>query len=84
MYSKQNVFETDITLPGRSEASLAAATPWRLQLRALLRSSAGKLSIHMPAFSKDITLFTPLRIYFLHVSATAGRSLASVTERFIK
>jgi len=45
MYSKQNVFETDITLPGRSEVSLAAATPWRLQLHALLRSAAGKLSV---------------------------------------
>jgi hypothetical protein len=33
---KQNVFETYITLPGRSEVSLAAATPWRLHLRAVL------------------------------------------------
>jgi hypothetical protein len=60
MHYKQNVFETDITLSGRSEANLAAVTPWRLQLRALLRSSAGNLSIHMPAFNKDSALFYTL------------------------
>ena len=27
MYSKQNVFEAGVTLPGRSEVSVAAATP---------------------------------------------------------
>jgi len=45
MYSKQNVFETHVTLPGRSEVSLKAASPYRLQLRAVLGSSAGKLSV---------------------------------------
>ena len=30
-----NVFETGTTLPGRSEVSLAATTPWRLQLCAV-------------------------------------------------
>jgi hypothetical protein len=39
-----NVFETGITLPGRSEVSQAATTPCRLQLRAVLESSASKLS----------------------------------------
>jgi hypothetical protein len=84
MYSKQNVFETDITLPGRSEVSLAAATPCRLQLHAMLRSSAGKLSLPRPACIKDIALFTALRINFLRVIATAGCSVASVTERLVK
>jgi hypothetical protein len=36
MYSKQNIFEADITLPGRSEVSLAVAMPCRLQLHAVL------------------------------------------------
>jgi hypothetical protein len=27
-----NVFETDVTLPDSSDVSLAATTPWRLQL----------------------------------------------------
>jgi hypothetical protein len=42
--NKGNVFERGITLPGRTDGSLAAATPCRLQLRTVLGRSANKFS----------------------------------------
>jgi len=42
--STVNVFETGITLPGRSEGSRAVATPCRLQLCAVLWRAASRLS----------------------------------------
>jgi len=61
-----DVFEKVITLPGRSEVSLAATTPCRLQLCAVLRSLASKLSGHslrhirsrpLPATSFPVVLY---------------------------
>lgn len=48
IYSKQDNFflEQIITLPGRSEESLAAVTPYRLHLCPILHSQATKLSGH--------------------------------------
>ena len=42
--NRVNVFDTGITLPGRSDLSLAAATLCRLQLCTVLGSLAGKKS----------------------------------------
>ena len=44
--NRANVFETRITLPGRSVASLAATTPCRLQLCTVSGSSASKQAGH--------------------------------------
>ena len=46
MYSRINVFEIDITLPGRSELSLAATTPYRLQLCTVFGAAASKYCGH--------------------------------------
>jgi hypothetical protein len=45
MYHQQNVFETGITLPGRSDVSLEAATSCWQQLCAVLGNLTGKLSV---------------------------------------
>jgi hypothetical protein len=42
--NRVNVFKIAVALPGRSELSLAAATPCRLQLCAVSGSSAGNLA----------------------------------------
>jgi len=45
-WSRANVFEKDITLPGRSEVSLAATKQCRLQLCTVLWTSASKAFGH--------------------------------------
>ena len=47
-----NIFERDITLPDPSEASLAATTPYRLQLCRVSEGLASNQSIHHSTLTK--------------------------------
>ena len=55
--NRVNVFETGKTLPGRSEASLTATMPCRLQQYTATRSLASKLSGHYATKRRTINRY---------------------------